>query len=334
MNRRPTEVTMAVNTTQRKLIALTRRLPVACEERLQARYAVRLGDDMTVYTPRLFAEHADGASAVILTPTERVDAETIAALPESVKVLSTNSVGFEHIDLDAARARGIRVTNTPGVLTDATADVAMLLILAATRRAAEGERMMREARWQGLRPTLLLGRQITGKRLGIVGMGAIGAATARRARAFGMRILYHNRRPVADDVTLGATFVPTLDDLLAQSDVLSLHCPLTPQTAKLLNHERIAKLPPGAVVVNTARGGLVDDEALISALLSGHVSAAGLDVYANEPDIDPRYRTLDNVFLLPHLGSATIETRTAMGMLAIDNLEAVLEGREPPHALV
>jgi lactate dehydrogenase-like 2-hydroxyacid dehydrogenase len=315
------------------IIAVTRRLPQACEERLARDYTVRMGDDAAVYTPESLAQHAKDAAAILVTPGEPITAEVIAALPASVKVISSNSVGFEHIDLEAARAHGLRVTNTPDVLTDATADVALLLILAATRRASEGERMVRTATWKGLRPTAFLGVQITGKRLGIVGMGRIGAATAKRARACGMRVLYHNRKP-SPDAPQNCTYVAQLDDLLAQSDVLSIHAPLTPETKNLLNAERIARLPKGAVVVNTARGGLIDDNALIAALKSGHICAAGLDVYANEPALDERYRTLDNVFLLPHIGSATIETRTAMGMLAIDNIDAVLAGREPPHAVV
>lgn len=319
---------------KKQLIAITRRMPAACEERLAARYAVRLGDDETAFTTETLARQADGADAFIVTPSEVLDAAAIAALPASVKVLSTISVGYEHIDLGAARDRGLRVTNTPDVLTEATADVALLLILAATRRAGEGERMVRAGRWKGLRPTRFLGTQITGKWLGIVGMGRIGAATAVRAKAFGMSVLYHNRRPVPEAGEIGAVFVDTLDALIAQSDVLSLHCPLTPETKNLLNAARIALLPPGAVVVNTARGGLVDDNALILALQSGKVSAAGLDVFANEPLLDPRYLTLENAVLLPHIGSGTIETRTAMGMRAVENVEAVMDGREPPYAVV
>ena len=318
--------------TDRPLIALTRRVPAACEQRVEARFALRLGDDDAVFTPEKIIKHAEGAAALIVTPTEQFTPAVIAALPASVKIISCVSVGFEHVDLPAARARGLRVAHTPDVLTDATADLTLLLILAATRRAGEGERMVRAGAWTGLRPNLLLGRQITGLRLGIVGMGRIGAAAARRAQAFGMKILYHNRAP--SDLVPGAVFVPSLEDLLRQSDVLSLHCPLSAQTKGLLNAARIALLPDGAVVVNTARGGLIEDDALIAALRTGKIYGAGLDVFANEPAIDPRYRTLENVFLLPHIGSGTVETRTAMGMLAIDNAEAVIEGREPPHPLV
>jgi lactate dehydrogenase-like 2-hydroxyacid dehydrogenase len=318
---------------QRSIVAVTRRLPKACEERLAAHYTVRLGDDAAQFTPETLAQHAADAAAILVTPSEPMTAAAIAALPASVKIISTNSVGFEHVDLEAAKVRGLRVTHTPDVLTDATADIALLLILAATRRASEAERMVREGTWKGLRPTTFLGTQITGKRLGIVGMGRIGAATAKRAQAFGMRVLYRNRKPAAD-APANCVFVPRLEDLLAQSDVLSLHAPLTAETKGLLNAKTIAHMPRGSVVINTARGGLVDDDALIAALDSGHIYAAGLDVYANEPALDPRYRALKNVFLLPHIGSATIETRTAMGMLAIDNIDAVLAGREPPHPVV
>lgn len=313
-------------------IAVTRRLTPACEARLSATFNARLGDDAAIYTPVSLAAHAQDAAAIIVTPSESLDAAAIAALPPSIKIISTCSVGFEHIDLAAARARGFRVGHTPDVLTDATADIALLLILAATRRASEGERMVRAGAWTGLRPTFMLGRQITGKTLGIVGMGRIGGALANRAAACGMRVIYHNRARAAQEH--GATYVESLGELLEQSDVLSLHCPLTPQTKGLLNAARIARLPDGAVVVNTARGGLIDDDAFIGALQAGKLSAAGLDVYANEPKLDPRYRTLENVFLLPHLGSATVETRTAMGMLAIDNAEAVLKGGAPLHAVV
>ena len=320
---------------KQKLVAVTRRMPKACEDRLAGLFAVRFGnDEIASYSADDIARHADGADAIIVWPTEAVNAAAIAALPKSVKVISAMSVGYEHIDVAAAKLHGFRVTNTPDVLTDATADVAMLLILGATRRASEGERMVREDQWKGLRPTSFLGRQITGKRLGIVGMGRIGVATAVRAKAFGMRILYHNRKPSPDADALGAVFVEKLDDLLAQSDVLSLHCPLSAETKNLLNEKTIALLPDGAFVVNTARGGLIDDSALIAALQSGKLAGAGLDVYAGEPKIDPRYRSLQNAFFTPHIGSGTVETRTAMGMLAIDNVEAILNGREPPHSVV
>jgi glyoxylate reductase len=314
------------------VVAVTRRLPPACEARLSASYSPRFGDDAARYDAAALARHADGADAVIVTPADPCDAAAIAALPPSVKLIACFSVGFEHVDLEACRRRGLRVTNTPDVLTEATADVALLLILGASRRASEAERLLRAGGWHGLRPTFMLGTQVTGKRLGIVGMGRIGAALAARARACGMRVLYHNRRPVPD--ADGAIYCASLEALLRQSDVLSLHCPLTPETRRLLDAARLALLPRGAIVVNTARGGLVDDDALIAALKAGQIAAAGLDVFAEEPTVHPGYLGLPNVMLLPHLGSATMETRTAMGMLAIDNVDAVLAGREPPHPIV
>ncbi|MGE4063499.1 MAG: 2-hydroxyacid dehydrogenase [Rhodospirillaceae bacterium] len=315
--------------TDRPLVAITRRLVKAAEDRVAERYAVKLGDDSATYTPESLAAHCAGAVGLLITPTEPFGAETIKRLDDSVRVISTVSVGFEHIDLNAAKARGIRVGHTPGVLTDATADTAALLILGATRRASDGERLLRSGAWIGIRPTQHLGMQITGKSLGIYGLGRIGFAVAQRMRAFGMKIIYHDEQRVPHDVQVGATFVPDLDDMLAQSDVVSLHAPLTPQTKGIMNAARIARMKDGAVLVNTARGPLVDDDAVIAAVKSGKLFAIGLDVYAGEPAIDPRYKTLENAFLFPHLGTATLETRSAMMMLAIDNLEAVLDGKEP-----
>ncbi len=318
----------------RPLVAATRRLVKPAEDRVAARFEFRAGDDDAVFTPALVAKVAEGAVALLCTPTEPINAEAIAMLPPSLKVLSTVSVGFEHIDLAAAKARGIRVTNTPGVLDDATADIALLLILGATRRASDGERLMRAGKWIGIRPTQLLGMQITGKRLGIIGMGRIGSAVATRARAFGMSVCYHNRKRVESAMEAGATYMPRLEDLLAESDVVSLHAPLTPETKGLINAERITRMKDGACLINTGRGPLIDDDAVITALQRGKLSSIGLDVYTGEPKIDPRYYTLENAMLVPHLGSATYETRLAMAMLAVDNMEAVLDGREPPFPVV
>ncbi|MHB1205582.1 MAG: 2-hydroxyacid dehydrogenase [Rhodospirillaceae bacterium] len=314
------------------IVAATRRLPAACETRLSFHYDFRPGDDGLDYTPGLLATHAAGASALIVSPCDRIEAAAIKALPASIKIIASFSVGYEHIDLAAARARNLRVTNTPGVLNDATADIALLLILGASRRALEGRRCLEDGTWAGFRPTFLLGTQLTGKRLGIVGMGGIGAAVAKRAQAFGMSVLYHNRKPI--DGCGDCRFFVSLEEMMPHCDVLSLHLPLTAETRGLIDAEKLAWLPAGAIVVNTARGGLVDDDALIAALASGKIAAAGLDVFAGEPRIDPRYLTLDNVFLLPHLGSATVETRTAMGMIAITNINAVMAGKEPPYPVI
>jgi lactate dehydrogenase-like 2-hydroxyacid dehydrogenase len=257
--------------------------------------------------------------------------ETIAALPDTVRIIATFSVGTDHIDVEAARARGIVVTNTPDVLTDATADITLLLILGAARRASEGERMIRAGEWTGWRPTQLLGTHLGGKRLGIVGMGRIGQAVARRARAFGMSIHYSNRKRLPAEREGDAVFHPDAEEMLGVSDVLSLHFPATSETTHWLNAARIERLPPGAIVVNTARGSVVNDEALIAALKRGRLRAVGLDVFENEPNLHPGYRDLPNSFLLPHLGSATVETRNAMGFKALDNLDAFFAGTEPPN---
>ena len=261
--------------------------------------------------------------------TEHFSAAVIDRLPATVKVIANFSVGVDHVDLVAAKARGIIVTNTPDVLSDATAEVAMLLILGAARRAGEGNRLVRTGAWRDWSPAFMVGTQVTGKRLGIIGMGRVGRVVARRARAFDMEIHYHNLRRLEPEAEAGARFHRTLEDLLPNCEFLSIHCPATPDTDGLLNAERIARLPQGAIVVNAARGSVVDDEALIAALKSGQLAAAGLDVYRGEPDIHPAYRELANTFLLPHIGSATRETRDAMGFRALDNLDAVFAGREP-----
>jgi glyoxylate reductase len=248
--------------------------------------------------------------------------------------MATYSVGHDHIDLAAAKARGIIVTNTPDVLTDATADIAMLLILGAARGASWGERMVREGRWTSWSPIAPLGHDVTGKRLGIVGMGRIGQALARRARGFDMPIHYFNRKRLPPEQEMGAVYHPSLAAMLPNCDFLSINCASTPDTRGMINATVFDKLPQGAIVVNTARGDIVNDDDLIAALKSGELAAAGLDVFRNEPNIDPRFRELDNVFLLPHLGSATPDTRTAMGMRAVDNLEQFFKGEAPRDRLV
>lgn len=271
---------------------------------------------------------------MLVCSTDGVSAAVIDALPDSVRVIATFSVGYEHIDLAAAKRRGIVVANTPDVVTTSTAEVAFLLLLGAAHRAIEGDQMVREDRWPGWAPTQLLGWLLSGQPLGIIGMGRIGHAVATRARSFGMRILYHNRQQLPPDAEQGAVYYEQLDDMLPHCQFLSLHCPLTPDTQRLLNAKRLQQLPAGAIVVNTARGGLVNDEALIEALRTGHVAAAGLDVFDGEPNIHPGYRQLANVFLLPHLGTSAYETRLDMGMRALDNIQAVLAGREAPDRVV
>jgi|SRR5579871_1584204 len=311
-------------------LLVSRRLPPMVEQRAAASYDARLNKDDVSYSADQLLALAESADGLLVCPGNTIDAALIAKLPARVKIVATYSVGYDHIDVKAATARGLVVTNTPDVLTDATADAAILLMLAAARRAGEGERLMRAGAWDGWKPTQLLGTHITGKRIGILGMGRIGQAVARRARGFGMTIHYSDIRRLAPEQEQGAIFHADPDALLGQVDVLSLHMPGGAETARFLNAARLAKLPKGAIVVNAARGTLVDDEALIAALKSGHIAAAGLDVYANEPTLHAGYRELDNAFLLPHLGSATVETRNAMGFRALDNLDAFFAGKTPP----
>lgn len=312
-------------------ILVTRRMPPAVTQRAETLFDATLNPYDSLYGTDGVLERAPGHDGLLICPTERLPAAAIAGLPDRIRIVATYSVGFEHIDLAAAAARGITVTNTPDVLTDATAEIGMLLLLAAARRATEGSDLVRQDRWRAWALDMLCGVQLTGKRLGILGMGRIGRAMATRARAFGMQIHYHNRKALPAGQAMGAVYHGEIDSLLQVSDFLSLHAPATPETRKILNAERIALLPEGAVVVNTARGDLVDDEALIAALRSGRLFAAGLDVFAGEPNIHPGYRDLANVFLLPHLGSATTETREAMGMTAVDNLEAFFADRPVPN---
>lgn len=313
----------------RPVVLVTRKLPDAVEARLERDYEARLNRDDAALTADALIEQAGGADAILATPTEKLTAEVIARLPASVRAIATFSVGYDHIDLAAAETRGLVVTNTPDVLSAATAEVAILLMLGAARRAYEGQRLVRTGAWRDWSPTYMLGTQVSGKRLGIIGMGRIGQIVARIARAFAMEVHYVNRRRRAPELEAGAIFHGGTEDLLSVSDFLSIHCPATPETIGLINAERTALLPRGAIVVNTGRGPVIDDEALVAALKSGHVAAAGLDVYAGEPDIHPAYRTLDNVFVLPHIGSATRETRAAMGFRALDNLDAIFAGRAP-----
>lgn len=314
----------------RPVVFVTRRLPDAVTERLQKSYEARLNPEDRILSAAEIVEGSAGADALIVTPADKVTAELIAKLPGSIRAIATFSVGYEHVALDAAKARGMVVTNTPEVLTDATADIALLLMLGAARRAHEGEAIVRDGSWKSWATTFMLGTHMTGKRLGILGMGRIGQAVAKRARGFDMTIHYSNRRRLAPELEQGAIFHADPNELLPHSDFLSINCPASPETHHFLNAERIAKLPDGAVVVNTARGAVVDDEALIAALKSGKVAAAGLDVYENEPNLNPGYRPLKNTFLLPHLGSATVETRNAMGFKCLDNLDAFFAGKAPP----
>ena len=315
------------------MVLVTRKLPAAVEERLEKDYLPCLNRDDHPYSTEELLLGSHEADALIITGQDSLSGSAIAQLPEQIKAIATFSVGYDHIDLEAAKKRNIYVINTPDVLTDATADLTWLLLLGAARRAHEGEQLIRQDKWKDPRPTELLGTQVTGKRLGILGMGRIGRAVARRAKAFKMEVHYTNRHQLAPEQEEGAIFHDDPEDLLRISDFLSFHCPATPETEHFLNARRIKLLPDGAIVVNAARGSLVVDEDLIAALRSYKIQAAGLDVFEGEPNLNPAYRTLPNVFLLPHIGSATIETRTQMGFLLLDNLDAVLAGKQPPDSL-
>jgi lactate dehydrogenase-like 2-hydroxyacid dehydrogenase len=273
---------------------------------------------------------AENADAILPCHTEKFSAETITQLPARVKAIANFSVGVDHVDLDAAAQKQVIVTNTPDVLSDATAEIAILLMLGAARRASEGERLVRSQQWKDWSPAFMVGRQVTGKRLGILGLGRVGQVVAQRGRGFDMTIHYHNRNPLSPEQAGDAIYHDSVEALLANIDVLSIHCPASKATRGLLNRERIALMHRDAILVNTSRGGVIDDDALVAALQSGVIAAAGLDVFNGEPDsIHPGYRELDNVFLLPHIGSATHETRDAMGFRAIDNLIAIFNGEEP-----
>jgi lactate dehydrogenase-like 2-hydroxyacid dehydrogenase len=311
------------------VLLVTRRLPAAVEDQAKRDYDARLTASDTPIMD--LAARAADADAILCCPGDVMDAAMIAALPASVRVIGTFSVGYDHIDMSAARARGIKVCNTPDVLSVATAECAMLLILAAARRAGEGERMIRAGHWHGWAPTQLLGTQVSGRRLGIFGMGRIGREIARMGRGFGMEIHYRDMARLPAELELGAVFHDDDDNFLPLCQMLSLNAPGGDGTRHWLDRTRIAKLPAGAVVVNAARGTLVDDEALIAALRSGHVAAAGLDVYNNEPRVHPDYLSLENVVLLPHLGSATAETRDAMGRVVLSGIAAVLAGQSPAN---
>ncbi len=314
---------------EKPIVVVGRKLPPRVEARLARDYRPKLNPDDRLYSSaELLALCAD-ADAILPCHTEHLGAEAIARLPEAVRIVANFSVGVDHCDLGAAKARGIVVTNTPDVLSDATAEIAILCMLGAARRASEGERLIRAGQWKTWSPAFMVGTQVTGKRLGIVGMGRVGRTVAHRVRGLDMEVHYHNRRRLAPEAEAGAIYHERLETLLPLSDVLSLHCPAIPETLDLMNAERLALLPEGAILVNTARGAIVDEDALIAALRSGRLAAAGLDVYKTEPAIHPGLAALDNTCLLPHVGSATKETRDAMGFRALDNLDAFFAGREP-----
>lgn len=314
-----------------KRVLITRRLPEPVLAQAGTLFDTVLWPDDEPIGAQLPA-WARGCDGLLVMATDRLDAATLRSLPPTVRAIATYSVGHDHIDLNAASQRGIPVCNTPDVLSDAVAEVALLLILAAARDAATAETQLRNGEWGPWSPTRFLGRQLTSQRLGIYGMGRIGLGIAHRAQAFGMKVHYHNR--TEHPSARGMQHHASLESLMAHSDVFCVCAPSTPQTRGVINRDRLALLPPGAVFVNIARGDLVDEDALIQAITTGQVGGAGLDVYRNEPNIDPRFIRLPRTTLLPHIGSATHEARIGMGRLALDALRAVLLDAQPPaHCL-
>jgi len=315
-------------------LLLTRHFPDDVLARAKRDYDAALNPVDSVWRDDQLIASAEGMDGVLLSSSNKFTASVVSGLPDSVRILATFSVGYEHIDLEAAQGRGIVVTNTPDVLTESTADTAMMLLLNAGRRAREALEMVSQGNWTGWTPTQLLGIQPGGRRLAILGMGRIGRAVARRARAFGMEIHYHNRTRLSPELELGAVYHTTPEDLFRHADFLSINCELTAETTRLINGDTLELFPANPVIVNTARGGIVDDEALIRALECGRVAAAGLDVYDGEPNLNPGYMRLSNAFLTPHIGSATVDTRNAMGFRALDNLDAFFRGEDPKDRLV
>jgi len=318
------------------VIAVTRKLPPVVETRMMELFEARLNADDRPLGAAEIKARCDGAAVLVPTVTDAIDAALIASLPDSVRLIANFGVGVNHIDVKAAAARKMLVTNTPGVLTDDTADLTVALLLSVPRRLVEGARLATAGNWTGWTPTFMMGHRVTGKRLGIIGMGRIGQAVAQRARGFGISIHYHNRRRVHPEIEaeLEATYWESLDQMLAHMDLISVNCPETPETRHLLNAERLDKLQAHAVIVNPARGGIIDEGALVDRLAAGAIAGAGLDVYENEPAIHPGLLALDNVVLSPHLGSATHEGRIAMGEKVIINIKTFADGHVPPDRVV
>jgi glyoxylate reductase len=321
---------------KKPVVVVTRKLPDAIETRMMELFDARLNLDDRKMTQAELVEAAGVADVLVPTVTDRIDAGILSKSGQGLKLIASFGTGVDHIDLKTARQRGIIVTNTPGVLTEDTADMTMALILAVPRRLAEGERLVRSGEWHGWSPTGMLGHRIWGKRLGIIGMGRIGAAVARRARGFGLAVHYHNRRRVHADIEteLDATYWESLDQMLARVDIVSVNCPHTPATYHLLSARRLKTLRPHAFIVNTSRGEVIDENALARMLAAGELAGAGLDVFENEPAINPKLLKLDNVVLLPHMGSATIEGRMDMGEKVIINIKTFVDGHSPPDRVL
>ena len=318
-----------------KLI-LTRKLPETIETRMRELFDATLNDSDQAMTRDELEDAVKTADVLVPTVTDKIDADLIAKFGDQLRLIASFGTGVDHIDLAAAKVRGITVTNTPGVLTEDTADVTMALILAVPRRIAEGDALARSGQWQGWSPTGMLGHRINGKRLGIVGMGRIGEAVARRARGFGLSVHYHNRKPVhpETEAELEATYWASLEQMLARVDIVSINCPHTSATNHLLSRERLSLMQRSAYLVNTSRGEVVDEVALADLLAQRHIAGAGLDVYSSEPEIPAGLRDLPNVVLLPHIGSATIEGRLQMGDKVIINVQTFWDGHTPPDRVI
>lgn len=318
------------------VVVVTRKLPDAIETRMMELFDVRLNLDDHPMTASELAEAVKIADVLVPTVTDRIDAKILSQSGEQLRLIANYGAGVDHIDLSTARQRGITVTNTPDVLTEDTADMTMALLLAVPRRLTEGERGLRSGDWPGWSPTWMLGHRIYGKRLGIIGMGRIGQAVARRARGFGLSIHYHNRRQLHEEVEheLEATYWESLDQMLARMDFVSVNCPHTPATYHLLSARRLKLLRENAVIINTARGEIIDENALTRLLANGEIAGAGLDVFEHEPAVNPKLLALDNVVLLPHMGSATQEGRIDMGEKVLINIKTFVDGHAPPDRVL
>ena len=318
------------------VVVVTRKLPEVIETRMMELFDTRLNRDDKPMSQSELIEATKLADVLVPTVTDRIDKGVLAQAGPKLRLIASFGTGVDHIDLATARERGITVTNTPGVLTEDTADMTMALILAVSRRLSEGERLMRGGKWTGWGPTTMLGHRIWGKRLGIIGMGRIGQALARRAKGFGLSVHYHNRKRVHPDIEqeLEATYWESLDQMLAHMDVVSVNCPHTPGTYHLLSARRLKLMKPHAIVVNTSRGEVIDENALTRMLVGNEIAGAGLDVFEHEPAVNPKLMALDNVVLLPHMGSATIEGRIDMGEKVIINIKTFVDGHKPPDRVI
>lgn len=321
---------------KKPLVIVTRKLPDPIETRMAELFSVELNISDEPFTQEQLIDAVKRANVLVPTVTDRVDARVLSQANPDLRLIANFGTGVDHIDLATARQRGITVTNTPGVLTEDTADMTMALLLAVPRRLSEGERLLRAGKWEGWSPTGMLGHRIWGKRLGIIGMGRIGRAVARRAKAFGLSIHYHNRHrlPAEIEDEVEATYWESLDQMLARMDIISVNCPHTPATYHLLSERRLRLLKPHAFIINTARGEVIDENALVRLLQQGKIGGAGLDVFEREPAVHPKLVEMDNVVLLPHMGSATIEGRIDMGEKVLINIKTFVDGHTPPDRVI